>query len=192
VASGSRERATIDLRGLGPALRAHASARNLTVSDVARLALADVLKISAPEIAAQVGVESQAGKEAAVKLTIRLRHSVAARLTALARACGLSHGAYLTTLLDEVPAPPLAVAQSLGRSTEQLAAVSADLNELTRVIRRDGVSTTCLIEDWLRPLVRDVRQHVELASRLMSELRPARSGSGGRRGKPFERHEASP
>jgi hypothetical protein len=54
------------------------------------------------------------------------------------------------------------------------------------------VSTTCLIEDWLRPLVRDVRQHVELASRLMSELRPARSGSGGRRGKPFERHEASP
>ena len=80
----------------------------------------------------------------------------------------------------------------LGRSTEQLAVVSGDLNELIRVIRRDGVSSTRLIEDWLRPLVRDVRQHVELASRLMSELRPARSGSGGRRGKPFERHEASP
>ena len=35
---------TIDLRGLAPALKAHAKARHLTVSDAARLAVAAALE----------------------------------------------------------------------------------------------------------------------------------------------------
>ena len=192
VATASRERATIDLRGLGPALKAHAQARNLTVSDVARLAVAAVLKTSGSEGAVRVSGESDAAKDGTVKLTIRLRRGVAARLTARARACGLSHGAYLTTLIDEAPAPPLAVATALGTSTEQLAVVSADLNELIRTIRRDATSSGRLIEDSLRPLMDEVRRHVGLASRLMSELRPTRMYSTQGRGKPVEGQEARP
>ena len=184
MATTSRERATIDLRGLGPALKAHARARNLTVSDVARLAVIEVLKTSGSEAVVQCAGVSDAVGHGTVKLTIRLRRGVAAQLTSRARDCGLSHGAYLTTLIDEVPAPPLAVATTLGRSTEQLAVVSADLNELIRVFRREGASSDRLIEDWLRPLVHDVRQHVGLASRLMSELRPPRSYPRRQRGEP--------
>ena len=184
MATASRERATIDLRGLGPALKAHARARNLSVSDVARLAVIEVLKTSRSEAAGQGATESDAGDGGTVKLTIRLRRGVASRLAARARDCGLSQGAYLTTLIDGVPAPPLAVATTLGKSTEQLAVVSADLNELIRVARRDGAAAEHLIEDGLRPLVHDVRQHLGLASRLLSELRPTRSSSGRQHGAP--------
>ena len=192
MATVSRERATIDLRGLGPALKAHARARNLTVSEAARLAVVALLKTSGSEGMVQVGGESDTVEHGTAKLTIRLRRGVAARLTARARACGLSYGAYLTTLIDEAPAPPLAVATTLGKSTEQLAVVSSDLNELIRVIRRDTASSDRLIDDWLRPLVQDVRQHVGLASRLMSELRPARSCSKQQRTEPSLGHEAFP
>ena len=190
MGTGSRERVTIDLRGLGAALKAHARARHLTVSDAARLALVAMLKTSASESEAQVGGESDVANDGTVKLTIRLRRGVATRLTARARACGLSHGAYLTTLIDEAPAPPLAVVTALGTSTEQLAVVSADLNELIRTIRRDVTSSGCLIDDWLRPLVIDVRRHVALAARLMSELRPAWTSSMRQRDEHVDRHEA--
>ena len=192
VAKASRERATIDLRGLGPALKAHARARNLTVSEVARHAVAAVLKTSAFETEVRTSGESDAAKDGTVKLTIRLRRGVAARLATRARACGLSQRAYLTTLIDEVPAPPLAVAAALGTSTEQLAVVSTDMNELIRTIRRDTTLSGRLIEDWLRPLMDDVRRHVGLASRLMSELRPTRTYSTQERGKRTEGQEARP
>ena len=180
--AATRERVTIDLRGLGPALKAHARARNLRVSDVARLAVVAVLETSGSETEAQASVKSDAAEDRPVKLTIRLRRSVAGRLTTRARACGLSHGAYLTTLIDEAPAPPLAVVTALGSSTEQLAVVSADLNELVRTIQRGVLSSSPLIDDWLRPLMDDVRRHVGLASRLASELRPTRTNSTQRHG----------
>jgi hypothetical protein len=192
VDAATRERVTIDLRGLGPALKAHARARNLTVSDVARLAVAAVLETSGSETDARASGEPDAAEGRPVKLTIRLRRGVAGRLTLRARACGLSHGAYLTTLIDETPAPPLAVLTTLGSSTEQLAVVSADLNELVRTIRRGALSSGPLIDDWLRPLMDEVRRHVGLASRLVSELRPTRSCSTQRRGQRADRQEVRP
>lgn len=174
VAIASRERATIDLRGLGPALKAHALGRNLKVSDVVRLAVAAVLETSVAESSSHAIGDAEATPDGTVKLTIRLRTGVAARLTAQARVAGLSRGAYVTTLLDKAPAPPLALARILGTSTEQLAVVASDLNELIRTMRRDDTLPAGLLEDRVRPLVGEVRQHVGLASRLMSELRPAR------------------
>jgi hypothetical protein len=168
---------TVDLRDLDPALRAYAQTRNLTVSEVARLAVASVLETSRSGAALSVrgDDDNDAATRRTVKLTIRLRSRVAADLTNRARECGLSQSAYVTTLIDQVPAPPLAVATVLGRSTEQLAVVLADMNELMRTMRRDTASSDRFIEDRLRPLLNDVRQHVGLASRLVSELRPKRA-----------------
>jgi hypothetical protein len=173
---GARERTTVDLRSLGPALRAYACARNLRVSDVVRLALVEALRAGGDEGAVTDG-ECRSAEERLVKLTIRLRRGVADRLVQNSRHCGLSQGAYLTTLINDTPAPPTAVAAVVRASTEQLAIVSSDLNELIRTIRRDDAPSAALIEDWLRPLVVDVRQHVGHASRLLSELRPARNSS---------------
>jgi hypothetical protein len=84
---------TIDLRGLAPALKAHAKARHLTVSDAARLAVAAALGTSPLDPEVEPGGEAGQVSDQPIKLTIRLRRGVAARLTARARACGLSHGA---------------------------------------------------------------------------------------------------
>ena len=180
MALAPRERLIVDLRGLGPALRAHARARGLTVSEVTRLALAAV--VGTPGLEPEATGNGDEATDKPVKLTIRLRPGVAARLSAVARNCGLSQGAYLATLIDNTPAPPLAIATELGTSTEQLAIVSADINELIRTLGRGGVPSGPLVDDWLRPLLADVRRHICLASRLVSELRPARTCMGQRSG----------
>lgn len=173
----ARERVSIDLRDLGPALRAHAEARHLTVADVARLAVVAVLESSRHGVDVQESAEPVALDDRPVKLGVRLRGEVAARLSARARACGLSHGAYLTTLIEEAPAPPLEVVTALRSSTDQLAVVSSDLNQLVRTLQRGALAAGPLVDAWLRPLVIEVRQHVGIASRLVSALRPARARS---------------
>lgn len=178
MAPAPRERLAVDLRGLGPALRAQARALGVTMSEVTRLAVAAMAETPVLEPGAQRTEEWAAGKP--VKLTIRLRPGVVARLSARAQACGLSQGAYLSTLIDEAPAPPLAVATELGTSTEQLAVVSADMNELIRTLARGGTLSGPLLDDWLRPLLADMRRHIGVASRLVSELRPARTGPAQR------------
>ena len=84
--------------------------------------------------------EPDADADQPVKLTVRLRRGVAVRLATRARACGLSHGTYLATLIDGTPAPPLAVVAALNASTDQLAVVSADLNEVIRAAPRAALA----------------------------------------------------
>jgi hypothetical protein len=171
-----RERATIDLRGLGPALKAHARARNLTVSDVARLAVVELLKASGDETCS-VESPSMADGERPVKLTLRLRRDLAMQLSTRARTAGLSQSSYVATLIDGAPAPPLALARELGDSTDQLATVAADLNEVVRAVGRSATPSALLVKEWLRTPLEDVRRHLAVASRLVSELRPARAQS---------------
>ena len=174
VAVARRERMTIDLRGLAPALKAHAKARHLTVSEAARLAVASALEPP------QFGAESEAGGELdwaadkPVKLTVRLRRSVAARFVTRARACGLSHGTYLTTLIEGTPAPSLAMVSALNASTEQLAVVSADLDGVIHALRHYNLPSEKQLGDLVRSILDGMHKHLELSSRALAQLRPTR------------------
>ena len=190
MASAARDAASVDLRGLGPALRAHASARGLAVSEVMRQAVAQLLEC--PSSGPPVQIPVAGAREKPVKVTLRLLPGVSARLSAAARECGLSQGAYLMTLIDKAPAPPLAVSTELGRSTEQLAIVSGDMNELIRTLARGGLSSGPLLDDWIRPLLDDVRRHVGIASRLVAELRPERALPGQGAARTTATEEARP
>ena len=44
MSADSRDRVTVDLRGLAPAVKAHASARNMTLAAFARAAMVEALK----------------------------------------------------------------------------------------------------------------------------------------------------
>lgn len=166
---------TIDLRGLAPALKAHAKARHVTVSDAARLAVAAALETSPLNPGVEPSGEPHASANQSIKLTIRLRRAVAARLTARARACGLSHGMYLTTLIDGTPAPPLAAVAALNASTDQLAVISADLNEVARLLRDKPLPSEEELDAFTRKVVDGIRRHLDLASRVVADLRPART-----------------
>ncbi len=178
MAGAHRDRMTIDLRGLGPALRAHAKARRLTLAAAARSALAAALQDALPADASEVDWAQDHAADSSIKLTLRLRRGAANRLATRARAAGLPSGAYLATLLDGTPAPPLAAdheqaVAALGASTERLAVISADVNELIRVVGRSDVPAARQLDDRIVSLAGDVRQHLVLASRLMTALKPA-------------------
>ena len=120
-------------------------------------------------------VDSPAIGTKPVKLGFRISADLAALLTTRARQCGLSQTAYLARLIAGSPTPSLDVVVTLGSSADRLATVSADLNELIRVLRRDASSSGPLVEQLLKPLTHDVREHLRLASRVVAELRPARA-----------------
>lgn len=166
---------TVDLRGLAPALKAHAKARHLSVSDAARLAVAAALETSRLEPEAQSGDTQDATADRPVKLTIRFRRGVAARLKTRARACGLSHGSYLTTLIDGTTAPSLAMVAALSASTDQLAAISTDLEEIVRFLGKHPLPRVEGLDAFTQGIVDGVRRHLDLASRVVTEFRPART-----------------
>ena len=125
--------------------------------------------------ATQPVVDSPAIGTRPVKLGFRISADLAAVLTTRARECGLSQAAYLARLIAGAPTPSLDVVVTLGSSADRLATVSADLNELIRVLGRDASSSGPLVEQLLKPLTHDVREHLRLASRVVAELRPART-----------------
>jgi hypothetical protein len=163
---------TIDVRGLAPALKAQARARHLTVSQVARLAL--VAALPPPNAGTQLAGRPSPDADRLAKLTIRLRRGVAARLHETARASGLSLGAYLTTLIDGAPAPPLTLVRALAESTDELAILSADANEVIRMLRKGVAPSDAELRHVVRGMVEGTRQHLELASRVVAQLRPTR------------------
>lgn len=182
MAKAPRERTTVDLRGLAPALKAQAKARHLSVSDVARLAVAAALETSPIEPCAETGETQDATADRPVKVTVWFRRGVAARLKTRARACGLSHGSYLTTLIDGTTAPSLAMVAALSASTDQLAAISTDLEEIVRFLGRNPRPPVEGLDAFSQRIVDGVHRYLDLASRVVAELRPARTSPAQRGG----------
>jgi hypothetical protein len=185
VGAGPRERVTIDLRGLGTALRAHANSRQLTVAATARSLIAASLDASRSTTTAEADRTCDLAPTRAVKLTLRMRASAASLLSERARAAGLPYGVYVGTLLDGSPAPALALnhqeaVRALGVSTEQLAALSTDLNALIRVVSCGSVGEAPQFRERLGSVADDVRRHLALSSRLLTSLTSV--AVGARRG----------
>ncbi|MEO6714262.1 MAG: hypothetical protein ABIM89_12645 [Mycobacteriales bacterium] len=184
--AGARERTTLDLRGLGPAIRAHAKARNLAVSSVARMAVAKLLESSGSAVAETLDANPGACTDSVVKMTLRLSPRTARDIATRSRATGLSHGAYVSTLLEGAP---LAVdhrqaVSALATSTDRLASIATDLNGFARLMRRGTLPSADHVDDVVAAAVREVRAHLRVAARLVSDLRPRaasrrRGGSGG-------------
>ncbi|MGH7186796.1 MAG: hypothetical protein ACREIB_11040 [Pseudomonadota bacterium] len=178
----SRERVSVELRGLGPAIRAHAKDRRLSIAALVRTAVVAMLKRS-PIAVEEPGFTAEAVLDQPIKLTIRMHPGVARQFAGRARASGLSYGAYLTTLVDGTPAAALSpdhkqAVTALSISTDQLAAIAADVNESMRLIRRGTAPSVQQFNERMTGLAEDVRRHLGVASRLMAELKPAATRPG--------------
>jgi hypothetical protein len=173
-----RDRVTLDLRGIGPALRAHAEARNTPVASVVRkLVVAQLALLEPPSERRAPREAAQMPSKKSVKLTVRLPSHVAEQVTRGAQASGGSYGEYLTTLIEGAPASPSfsdrrEALTKLGSSTDRLAAVFVDLKHLGRLMNGSGDTATHLALDGLAPIVAELREHLALASRVVSELKP--------------------
>lgn len=114
-----------------------------------------------------------------VKVTLRLSAAHAIALATRARAADVSQGAYVAGLIDDTPPTPLppdhmyAVAALVG-STDQLAAMGADLNAFVRLLGRGSSTEIERYRAGIMSLTDDVRRHLALAAALAAELRSTR------------------
>jgi hypothetical protein len=170
MSSVSRDRVTIDLRGIGPLVRAAASARRLRVAAYARLALAKASEQTAAPSLPACQVE-RAG--AVTKITLRLDPIDAELLLLGAAQVGLSYGAFVGRLLRGMPLPPPLADRVKDRdalivSSDHLATLSADLAYLIRMLKRFEGDGAVRYGTAAQALMADVRQHLALASRVVT------------------------
>jgi hypothetical protein len=138
MAGIARDRLTIDLRGLGGAVRAAAGERRLPVAAFARLALAEACGTANDRV--EVNAPPHDSTRVHAKLTLRLDAADADLLILKSSALGLPYGAYVGRLVRGVPLPVLAVDRATDRaalmtSCDRLAQLSADLAALIRMLR---------------------------------------------------------
>lgn len=191
MANLSRDRVTIDLRGVGARLQACAAARQLTTAALARKAIVTLLDGESGEpfayVARTQGPRPVRGRM--VKLTLRLPATHAAVLAGRARAADVSQGIYMAGLLDGSPPGPLppdhhdAVA-ALVRSSDHLATMSADINDFMRLARAGKSQEMERYRANVMSLTDDVRKHLITASQLVAEFKAAK--------RPYCQHRPAP
>jgi hypothetical protein len=169
---------TVDMRGLKAALVARAHAERVSVSVLVRGAVGRDLGLSVEgeshHVAASGGAASSS---ASVKLSIRMTPAEARQLAAGARAAGLSRGAYLAGLIANVPV--LSAGGSLAEhiatlvaSSAELSTLSRNIHRLTALLRQANVEPARPYREMLDTLAGDVRGHLALAARVLSDLQP--------------------
>jgi hypothetical protein len=176
-----RDRLTIDMRGMGPRLHAHAASSGRPVAALVRGAVATLLGAE-PTLAETGRPDVPATHEGPdVKVTLRLPPAHALLLARRARAAELSQGAYVACLIESQPAHEhddhRRDVAALMRSTDQLAALATDLSALIRLLERNSSGELERFRCNLSSLVADVRSHLVLAAGLAAAVRPVRRKS---------------
>jgi hypothetical protein len=180
----SRDRVTLELRGLRERLQALAAARQITTSALVRQTLIALLDEEPGEgdirgNVPTIPATSTSTDTPVIKVTLRLPASQARALARRARAADVSQGAYVAGLIDGAPPSPLppdhaqAVAALLA-STNQLAVISTDLNAFLRLLGRVSSSELERYRAGIMSLAENVRGHLALAAALVAELRSPR------------------
>ncbi len=109
------------------------------------------------------------------KVTLRLDAMHSALLAERARSTEVSQGAYVAGLLDGTPISPKPrdhgeAITALAESTQKVAAMSVDVHEVIRLMRRADTEEARSHLAGLMSLSQDMRLHLQTASRLMAGL----------------------
>ena len=174
VTGTSRDRVTIDLRGIGGAVRAAAASRGMGVAQLVRRAVVMSLDLHAAAAVA-VGSDGQTPPQAMAKLTLRLPQAHADALIVNAVSLGLSYGEYVARLVDGSRLPqPLAERQAdraaLLTSNDRMATLSTDLVALVTLLRQSKVEQARPYRDRLETADAEIRRHLDRASALIDRL----------------------
>lgn len=170
MAGASRDRVTIDLRGIGLAVRSAAGARQVTVAAFAREMLVEAAGTSSePSVAEGDAFD----RSEIVKLTQRLSSPEAELLILKSAALGLPYGGFVGRLVRSAPLPALASDRAADRdaliaSVDRLAELAADLNALIRMLRTGDSEGAERYRASAMSLATDVRRHLDLASRVIA------------------------
>jgi hypothetical protein len=170
MAATSRDRVGVDLRGIGDAVRAAASARHSTVAAFAREALVEA--IGRPSTLPE-GIAAEFGRSEIVKLTLRMRQPEAEALVLSATRLGLSYGEYVARLVREIPLPMPAAERAADRaalmaSSDNLAALSVDLAAFMRLLRLGHSAEVEKYRRRIETVDLEIRRHLDRVSALIA------------------------
>ena len=179
MASASRDRVIIDLRGIGDAVRSAAAQRRISVAHLARQCLLSAMAPSEPP-ARPPGSDCPTPSFPTAKLTLRLPQPHADALIVNAVGLGLSYGEYVARLVNGSPLPRPAAERAADRaallkSSDQLAALSADLNAFMRLLRSGDSAEVEKYRHRIETVDTDIRDHLDLASKFMAQPQARRS-----------------
>ena len=171
VTVDSRDRVTVDLRGLGPAVKAQAAARNLTLAAFARAAILEAMGHVADETLSL-------GPVGACRWPTRQAHAdpASAPSELAGRTC-----ARLGRLLRDVPRfadRRCPLPRQPGRSgpgalasTDQMAALSTDFQSFLGLIRDGRSAEAQKYREAVPWFFDEIRKHMKLTSALAAEVR---------------------
>ncbi len=172
--SGSAgDRVTIDLRGIGDAVRSAAAGRGLTIAALAREALVSALGEAPP--LRELPDAPAPRLHGTVKLTWRMDVRAAELLAANARALGLSYGQYVGYLVSATPLPAPVAQRAADRAalqalTDHVAVLAREISEILRLARAGRSPEEAKQRtEHIRNLVTDMRRHLDLASSFLSD-----------------------
>lgn len=173
MASASRDRVTIALRGIGDSVRAAAAGQCITVSQLARRALVAGVKGGGAAVHAP-GSDGQTPDRPVAKLMLRMPRARADALILNAADLGLSYGEYVARLVEgsRLPQPTAereADRAALLASNDQLATLSADLNALARFLRQGSGEEAQKYRQRLETADAEVRHYLDRASAFLGD-----------------------
>jgi hypothetical protein len=176
----SRDRISVDLRGLRAALFDRARGQGVSPSELVRDALVKALGQPEQQPFHQVTDLLPASDEVRVRLSLRMTRTEALAILSAARQAGMAPGAYVAGLVAGVPVlsggvnRPDHIAE-LTASSAELSTLIRNIHHLTSLLRQGQVRPAQEYRAMLDTLADDVRVHLNLASDVLAELRPRRS-----------------
>jgi hypothetical protein len=173
----SRDRISVDLRGLKAPLFESARAQGVSPSGLVRDALIEALGRTKPSSLDHVAADAPLPMEDRVRLSLRMSREEASATLAAARQAGLAPGAFVAGLVAGVPALLGGASRdahiaALIASSAELSTLIRDIHHLTSLLRHGNVRAAQEYRQRLDTLAGDVRKHLSLASRVLADLRP--------------------
>ncbi len=178
----SRDRISVDLRGLRAALFERARARGVSPSVLVRDALSAALGQSESAGPVRIAIGAAQAAKDRKRLTMRMTRADAIATLNAAQRAGLTPGAFVAGLVADVPALSAGSGRAdhiaaLIASSGELSTLSRNIRHLTRLLGEGNVRAALEYRDMLGTLDGDIRRHLTLASGVLAELRPRRSSS---------------
>jgi hypothetical protein len=186
--SASRDRISVDLRGLKAALIERARRQGVTPSDLIRALLAEALGEAGPCVDAghcgSAGGSPSAPRIPRARISLRLYRHEAQQVRQRAIAAGMPLGAFVASLCADGALKsigllngqrPVDQLAALAASSAELSTLARDLRHLTQLLRQGNAPAAQVYRHRLETADRDVRAHLVLAAALLAELQHLRA-----------------
>jgi hypothetical protein len=177
MAPASRDRISVDLRGLKAALFGRAQTLGVSPSGLVRTTLAEALGHANQGKDEAPAARQLAGSVERVRLCLRMSRGHARAAVEAAQRAGLSTGDYIGALVANVPAlvsggSHMDFISALSASSAELSTLSRNVHRLTALLRQADVEPARQYREMLDTLTVDVRKHLELAAQVLADLQP--------------------